>query len=113
VLRFFARHGVRVERVMSDNGSGYVSTAYAVACRTLGIRHTRIRPGRPRTNGRIERFIQTMLREWAYVRVYASSAEREAQLAPFLERYNFRRPHGSLAKRPPASRLTNLDRNYS
>ena len=112
-LRFFAEHGIRVERVMSDNGSGYVSTAHAIACRTLGVRHTRIRPGRPRTNGKAERFIQTMLREWAYVRIYGSSDEREAQLPPFLERYNFRRPHGSLAKRPPASRLTNVVGNYT
>jgi transposase InsO family protein len=112
-LRFFAGHGVRVERVMSDNGVGYVSTAHAIACRALGVRHTRIRPGRPRTNGKAERFIQTLLREWAYVRVYGSSAEREAQLAPFLKRYNFKRPHGSLAKRPPASRLTNVAGNYS
>ena len=112
-LRFFAAHGIRVERVMSDNGSGYVSTAHAIACRTLGVRHTRIRPGRPRTNGKAERFIQTLLREWAYVRVYGSSVEREAQLRPFLERYNFTRPHGSLAKRPPASKLTNVPANYS
>ena len=111
-LRFFAGHGISVERVMSDNGSGYVSKAHALACRTLGVRHTRIRPGRPRTNGKAERFIQTLLREWAYVRVYGSSAEREAQLGPFLERYNFRRPHGSLAKRPPVSRLTNVVGNY-
>jgi transposase InsO family protein len=112
-LAFLAGHGIRVERVMSDNGVGYVSTAHAIACRTLGVRHTRIRPGRPRTNGKAERFIQTLLREWAYVRVYGSSAEREAQLRPFLERYNFRRPHGSLAKRPPASRLTNVAGNYT
>ena len=112
-LRFFADHGVRVERVMSDNGAGYTSKAHSIACRTLGVRHTRIRPGRPRTNGKAERFIQTLLREWAYVRVYGSSAEREAQLRPFLERYNFRRPHGSLAKRPPASRLTNVAGNYT
>jgi transposase InsO family protein len=112
-LRFFADYGIRVERVMSDNGSGYVSTAHAVACRTLGVRHTRIRPGRPRTNGKAERFIQTLLREWAYARVYGSSPDRQAQLLPFLERYNFRRPHGSLAKKPPASRLTNLPRNYT
>jgi transposase InsO family protein len=110
-LRFFADHGVHVERVMSDNGSGYVSKAHAVACRTLGVRHTRIRPGRPRTNGKAERFIQTLLNEWAYVRIYGSSAERQAQLGPYLKRYNFRRPHGSLAKRPPASRLTNAARN--
>jgi transposase InsO family protein len=112
-LRFFSAHGIRVERVMSDNGSGYVSTAHAIACRALGIRHTRIRPGRPRTNGKAERFIQTLLNEWAYVRLYASSQERERQLAVYLQRYNFRRPHGSLGKQPPASRLTNAVRNYT
>jgi len=112
-LAFFATHGIDVERVMSDNGSGYVSSAYAIACRTLGVRHTRIRPGRPRTNGKAERFIQTLINEWAYVRLYGSSEERTRQLAPFLERYNFKRPHGSLGKRPPASRLTNLVGNYS
>src|SRR5829696_1587517 len=112
-LAFFAAHGIDIERVMSDNGSGYVSKAYAIACRTLGVRHTRIRPGRPRTNGKAERFIQTLLNEWAYVRLYGSSEERERQLGPFLERYNYRRPHGSLGKRPPGSRLTNELRNYS
>jgi transposase InsO family protein len=111
-LAFFKAHGVEVERVMSDNGSGYVSTAHALACRALGVRHTRIRPGRPRTNGKAERFIQTLLNEWAYVRLYGSSAERERQLAPYLKRYNFSRPHGALAKKPPGSRLTNVTRNY-
>jgi transposase InsO family protein len=112
-LRFFAEHGIEVERVMSDNGSGYVSSAHAIACRALGVRHTRIRPGRPRTNGKAERFIQTLLNEWAYTRLYGSSEERERQLHPYLERYNFRRPHGSLAKKPPGSRLTNVVRNYT
>lgn len=112
-LAFFKAHGVGVERVMSDNGSGYVSKAHAIACRALGVRHTRIQPGRPRTNGKAERFIQTLLNEWAYVRLYGSSAEREGQLEPFLERYNFRRPHGSLGKRPPGSRLTNVVGNYT
>jgi transposase InsO family protein len=112
-LAFFRAHGVEVERVMSDNGSGYISTAHAIACRALGVRHTRIRPGRPRTNGKAERFIQTLLNEWAYTRLYGSSKERERQLAPYLKRYNFRRPHGSLGKAPPASRLTNAVRNYS
>jgi len=111
-LAYFAEHGVKVERVMSDNGSGYRSRAHALACRALGLRHTRIRPGRPQTNGKAERFIQTLLREWAYARIYGSSDERERQLGPFLERYNFRRPHGSLAKRPPGSRLTNVAGNY-
>jgi transposase InsO family protein len=112
-LRFFQAHGVRVERVMSDNGSGYISTAHAIACRALGVRHTRIHPGRPRTNGKAERFIQTLLNEWAYARLYGSSQERERQLAVYLQRYNFRRPHGSLGKKPPGSRLTNVVRNYS
>ena len=112
-LAFFRAHGVEVERVMSDNGSGYVSKAHALACRALGVRHTRIRPGRPRTNGKAERFIQTLLNEWAYVRLYGSSTERQRQLGPYLERYNYRRPHGSLAKKPPASRLNNAARNYS
>jgi len=112
-LRFFADHGIKVERVMSDNGSGYRSKAHALACRALGVRHTRIRPGRPQTNGKAERFIQTLLREWAYIRVYGSSKERADQLGPYLERYNFRRPHGSLAKRPPGSRLTNVAGNYT
>ena len=112
-LAFFEEHGIRVERVMSDNGSGYVSRAHAIACRALGVRHTRIRPGRPRTNGKAERFIQTLLNEWAYVRLYGSSAERTTQLGPFLERYNFSRPHGSLANKPPGSRLTNAVRNYT
>jgi transposase InsO family protein len=112
-LAFFKEHGIRVERVMSDNGCGYISRAHAIACRALGIRHTRIRPGRPQTNGKAERFIQTLLDEWAYVRLYGSSEERERQLAPYLERYNFRRPHGSLGKRPPGSRLTNVVRNYN
>jgi transposase InsO family protein len=112
-LRFFADHGIRVERVMSDNGAGYISTAHAIACRSHGVRHTRIRPRRPRTNGKAERFIQTLLNEWAYLRPYRSSAERERQLGVYLERYNFRRPHGSLGKQPPGSRLTNAARNYN
>jgi transposase InsO family protein len=112
-LAFFKAHGVEVERVMSDNGSGYVSRAYAIACRALSVRHTRIRPGRPRTNGKAQRFIQTLLNEWAYVRLYGSSAERERQLATYLERYNYKRPHGPLGKKPPRSRLTNVVGNYN
>jgi transposase InsO family protein len=112
-LACFKEQGIEVERVMSDNGSGYVSKAHAIACRALGVRHTRIRPGRPRTNGKAERFIQTLLNEWAYVRVYGSSEERQRQLRAYLERYNFRRPHGSLGKQPPRSRLTNVVGNYT
>jgi transposase InsO family protein len=107
-VAWFAERGVRVERVMTDNGSPYVSAIHAHACRELGVRHLRTRPYRPRTNGKAERFIQTMLREWAYGRLYASSAERGGQLAPWLERYNYRRKHGSLGHRPPATRLREL-----
>ena len=86
---------------------------YAAALRQLGLKHLRIRPGRPRTNGKAERLIQTLLNEWAYARIYGSSAERTAALALYLERYNYRRPHGSLAHQPPATRLNNLVRNYN
>jgi transposase InsO family protein len=112
-LAFFKAHGVQVERVMSDNGPGYISKAHAIARQALGVHHTRIRPGRPRTNGKAERFIQTLLNECAYVRIYGSAAERQHQLGPYLERYNFSRPHGSLAKKPPAPRPTNVIGNYT
>ncbi|MBA3718113.1 MAG: transposase, partial [Actinobacteria bacterium] len=82
------------------------------ALRELGLRHLRIKPGRPRTNGKAERFIQTLVNEWAYGRIYGSSAERTAALPSYLKRYNFTRPHGSLGKRPPASRVNNLVGNY-
>ncbi len=107
-LAWFAERGVTVERVMTDNGSPYVSAVHAAACRELGIRHLRTQPYRPRTNGKAERFIQTMLREWAYGRLYGSSAERGAALGAWLERYNYRRKHGSLGHRPPADRLNEL-----
>ena len=98
---------------MSDNGSAYVAHSYRQALEQLGLRHLRIRPYRPRTNGKAERFIQTLLNEWAYERIYGSSAERAAALPLFLDRYNFRRPHGSLGHKPPASRLTNVVTNYT
>jgi transposase InsO family protein len=104
--------------MMTDNGSPYVSAVHATACRELGLRHLRTRPYRPRTNGKAERFIQTMLREWAYGRFCRSSTERRSQLGPWPERYNYRRKRGSLGHRPPAARLSelvgnNLVRNYS
>jgi transposase InsO family protein len=107
-IAWFAERGVVVERVMTDNGSPYRSTIHAAACKELGIRHLRTQPYRPRTNGKAERFIQTMLREWAYGRLYGSSEERAAQLAGWLKRYNYRRKHGSLGHRPPADRLNEL-----
>jgi transposase InsO family protein len=111
-VAWFEQFGIRVERVMTDNGSPYVSSVHALACRELSIRHLRTRAYRPRTNGKAERFIQTLLREWAYVRLYGNSHERTAALPGFLERYNWRRPHGSLGHQPPGSRLTNVARNY-
>src|SRR5690348_5486643 len=98
---------------MSDNGAAYIAHNYAGALSSLGLRHLRIRPYRPRTNGKAERLIQTLLNEWAYARVYGSSHERTAALALYLDRYNYRRRHGSLGHQPPASRLNNLVRNYT
>ena len=112
-LAWFARRGVQVERVMTDNGSAYTSVAHAAACRELGLRHLRTRPYRPRTNGKAERFIQTLQNEWAYGRLYGSSPERTAALPLFLDHYNYRRPHGSLGHQAPATRLNNLAGNYS
>jgi len=110
-LAFYRSHGIAVERVMTDNGSAYISVAHALACRSLGIRHLRTRPRRPQTNGKAERFIRTMLREWAYAAVYGSSPERAAALSGWLERYNYRRRHGALGHRPPIERLRELQGN--
>jgi transposase InsO family protein len=112
-LAWFAERGVTIRAVMTDNGSAYKSHAFAAACRQLGLKQIRIKPGRPRTNGKAERFIQTLLNEWAWARLYGSSAERAAALPLFLHRYNFSRPHGSLGKQPPATRLNNLVGNYT
>jgi transposase InsO family protein len=112
-VAWFAERGVVIRAVMSDNGSAYVAHAHRRALAELGLKHLRIRPYRPRTNGKAERFIQTLLNEWAYERVYGSSAERAAALPLFLDRYNFKRPHGSLGRQPPASRLTNVAGNYT
>jgi transposase InsO family protein len=112
-VAWYAERGVQVRAVMSDNGSCYTAHSYAAALRQLGLKHLRIRPYRPRTNGKAERLIQTLLNEWAYARVYGSSQERAAALTTYLDRYNYRRPHGSLSHQPPASRLNNLVRNYN
>lgn len=106
---WFERHGVRINRVMTDNGSGYVSHLFRDAAACLGVRHLRTRPYTPRTNGKAERFIQTSLREWAYKHPYESSAEREACLPAWLHEYNHRRPHASLNNRPPISRIMNCE----
>jgi transposase InsO family protein len=113
---WYALHGVRLERVMTDNGAAYCSTIHALACRRLGLRHLRTRPYRPRTNGKAERFIQTALREWAYGRLYRDSNERSQALRAWLVYYNFNRPHGSLNRQTPTARLSalnNVSGNYS
>lgn len=104
-LRWFKARGITVKRVMTDNGCGYVSKVFAKACRRLGLRHVRTRPYTPKTNGKAERFIQTLLREWAYAVPYRSSENRNADLPRWLRIYNEERPHGSLGNRPPISRL--------
>ena len=108
-VAWFASMGISVQRVMSDNGSCYRSTVHAIACRELGLRHLRTQPYRPQTNGKAERFIQTLQNGWAYGAVYGSSAERTAALPGWLTHYNFRRRHGSLGHQPPAARLAELE----
>ena len=105
-VAWFAARGIAVRRVMTDNGNGYVSGRFRAMCAELRLRHLRTRPYTPRTNGKAERFIQTLLREWAYVEAYASSSERQRQLRPYLQFYNRHRPHASLTYLAPWSRLT-------
>jgi transposase InsO family protein len=107
----FAAFGVRVERVMTDNGSAYRATIHALACKALGIKHLRTRPYRPRTNGKAERFIRTLLGGWAYGAIYRNSNERRDALAGWLDFYNRRRPHRSLGRQAPLERLHALNRN--
>jgi transposase InsO family protein len=111
-LAFYRRHGITVERVLTDNGSAYVSAAHARACRRLGIRHLRTRPYRPQTNGKAERFIRTLVAGWAYGAVYGSSEDRSAALDGWLWHYNHRRRHSALGRQPPVSR-TNVLGSYS
>jgi len=103
-VAYYARLGIRVQRVMTDNGSCYISKAFRKACKKLGLRHVRTRPYTPRTNGKAERFIQTALREWAYARAYAHSRERIQYLPRWLHDYNWHRPHGGIGNKPPMSR---------
>jgi transposase InsO family protein len=107
----YRAYGIRVERVMTDNGSCYRGPAHALACRMLGLRHMPTRPYRPRTNGKAERFIRTMLGGWAYGAIYNSSAQRTRALPGWLDFYNLQRPHGSLGHQPPIKRLEALSRN--
>jgi transposase InsO family protein len=104
-IAYYASLGVRIERVMTDNGSCYRSFAFRKACKRLGLKHIRTKPYTPKTNGKAERFIQTSLREWAYARAYETSLQRAAELPRWLHRYNWHRPHGSIGSVPPITRL--------
>lgn len=104
-LDWFGTHGVTVEGVMTDNGTAYRSRLWRRACQSLEVRHIRTRPYTPKTNGKVERLVQTSLREWAYVRSYENSAERHAALAPWNHHYNYRRPHFGIGRQTPISRL--------
>ena len=110
-VAFFRAHGIRVERLMTDNAMTYRSLLFADACKRLGLKHSRTRPYRPRTNGKAERFIRTLLAEWAYAALYRSSLDRAAALPGWLERYNTSRRHGALGHRPPLARLRELQGN--
>jgi transposase InsO family protein len=110
-VAFYRRHGIRVERLLTDNGSAYLSATHARACRRLGIRHLRTRPYRPQTNGKAERFIRTLVAGWAYGAIYRSSRERTAALDGWLWYYNHRRRHSALGRQPPVSR-TNVLGSY-
>jgi transposase InsO family protein len=115
-VAFYRRHGITVERLLTDNGNPYRSTVHAIACRALGIRHLRTRPYRPQTNGKAERFIRTLLGGWAYGALYRNSSERTAALDAWLDYYNHHRRHSALGHKPPIARLnerTNLLGTYS
>jgi transposase InsO family protein len=105
-VAWFARWGITVQRVLTDNGSPFLSDAFKALCSSAGIRHKRTRPYTPRTNGKAERFIQTILREWAYRFSYESSDKRNRWLAPYLHFYNYHREHSSIGYKPPIARLS-------
>jgi transposase InsO family protein len=104
-LTYYRSLGMKVTGIMTDNGSCYRAKAFARACSKLGLKHIFTRPYRPQTNGKAERFIQTVLREWAYARAYDTSDQRAKKLPVWLHHYNWHRPHGSLQAKPPISRL--------
>jgi len=112
-LCWFERHGVTVDRVMTDNGSAYRSKLFRDTCAAVEAKHIRTRPYTPRTNGKAERFIQTSLREWAYARPYQTSADRTKAMAPWIDAYNLTRPHAGIHGLSPWQRLNNLLGNDS
>jgi transposase InsO family protein len=110
---FFTGHGITVERVLTDNGSPYISHAWRDEHLRLGITHSRTRPRHPQTNGKAERLNRTLLEEWAYRRLYTSEKARRAALSGWLHHYNHHRPHTALGNLPPVSRCTNVSGQYS
>ena len=104
-IAWFRRRRIRVEQVMTDNGACYRAHLFRDTCAEFGVRHLTTRPYRPQTNGKAERFIQTLLREWARARSYRNDRPRARALGPWLEHYNHERPHGSLGYEPPVARL--------
>jgi transposase InsO family protein len=110
-LAWFAAQGIVAQRILTDNGSAYRPRSHRATCAELGIRHSRTRAYRPRTNGKAERFIKTLTERWAYGAIYGSSAERAAALASWLRLNNHHRPHGSLRRQTPAARLEWLTGN--
>ena len=104
-VEFFASHGVRIERVMTDNGNGYISKRFNRLCEELGIRHIYTKPYTPKTNGKAERFIRTLKEQWAYGACYQTSAHRTRALQPWTNRYNRHRPHAGIGRQTPMSRL--------
>ncbi len=112
-LRFYRRHGITVQRVLTDNGSGYRSDVFNAVCGWAAMRHLYTKPYTPRTNGKAERMVQTLLREWAYAQPYGSSRQRTAALRPWLHRYNHRRPHGGIGLQTPIRRVAAAMNNVS
>jgi transposase InsO family protein len=112
-ITFYKRHGITVQAVMTDNGGAYISTVHAIACRVLRVKHLRIRPPRPQTNGKAERFIRTLLGGWAYGAVYRNGTERTRALDGRLWHYNHLRKHSALGHHPPITRVTNLLGTYN
>ena len=112
-LRFFAAHGIRVRRVLTDNGSCYRSRQWRDHLHAAGVTHKRTRPYRPQTNGKVERLNRTLLTEWAYAQVFNSSQHRAAALSGWLHTYNHHRAHTALGGKPPISRVNNVPRHYS
>ncbi|SEO90799.1 Integrase core domain-containing protein [Actinacidiphila rubida] len=110
---FFTALGITVERVLTDNGSCYKSKLFTRALTAAGIAHQHIRPYRPQTNGKVERFNRTLLEEWAYLRPYTSTTERTAALADFLHTYNHHRAHTALGGQPPITRVNNPAGQYT